>query len=106
MFRADNTAQGQFGVTLPTEWPMIGDLIFFEGTYDKNNDGLKDAGDGITHVGITIGHGYFVHAPGSSGVGEVGVKRITTFSKFAGYRYPKEYVESECKDKDSYYYGF
>lgn len=30
--------------------PLPGDLVFFENTYDRNHNGLRD--DGITHVGL------------------------------------------------------
>jgi len=40
-----------------------GDLIFFCGTYDRNNDGVTGCiGDGVTHVGIYAGNKQIIHA--------------------------------------------
>ncbi|MCI0620565.1 MAG: C40 family peptidase [Acidobacteria bacterium] len=38
-----------------TATPTPGDFIFFEGTYDKNRDGVVNRKDGITHVAIFVG---------------------------------------------------
>ena len=51
-----------------TNDPKIGDLVFFQGTYDKNNDGVVDNNDGVTHVGIYIGDNQYIAAQQSRGV--------------------------------------
>ena len=48
--------------------PRPCDLVFFQGTYDKNKDGSIDNSDGITHVGIYYGNGQYIAAQESRGV--------------------------------------
>ena len=55
-------AQQQYDYSLQTEEPIFADLVFFQGTYDKNCDGMKDTADGITHVGIYIGSDLMIAA--------------------------------------------
>ena len=51
-----------------TNSPKTGDLVFFEGTYDKNRDGAVDSNDGVTHVGIYIDGNQYIAAQQSRGV--------------------------------------
>jgi len=48
------TAADQFNHTKPTEVPLYVDLVFWKGTYDRNQDCYKNEKDGVTHVGIGI----------------------------------------------------
>lgn len=47
---------------IAAESAVIGDLIFFERTYDRNGDGVISKADGITHIGIYMGDGMFIHS--------------------------------------------
>ncbi|PIV20899.1 MAG: transglutaminase [Deltaproteobacteria bacterium CG03_land_8_20_14_0_80_45_14] len=51
-----------------TSNPQPGDLVFFEGTYDKNKDGVIDSRDGITHVGIYAGDNQYIASQQTRGV--------------------------------------
>ncbi|NPC15122.1 hypothetical protein HNE07_16620 [Bacillus clausii] len=53
------TAQAIYDASAKTSDPSPGDVVFFTGTYNS--------GSYITHAGIYVGNGQFVHA-GSSGV--------------------------------------
>ncbi|MEO8378195.1 MAG: C40 family peptidase [Acidobacteriota bacterium] len=73
------TAAGQFeyGCVVPREELQPGDLVFFRNTYKR----------GISHVGIYIGAGEFVHAP--SRRRSVSVDRLDSpyfATRFAGGR--------------------
>jgi hypothetical protein len=63
-------AQGQYNATLPTNYPIYMDLVFFRGTYDKNEDCYINEDDGITHVGlafplgIVLPYGWMIAAQG------------------------------------------
>jgi cell wall-associated NlpC family hydrolase len=60
------------------------DLIFFCGTYDNNgNDIVSCRDDGITHVGIYLGDGQFIHAS-TSGVVVADIDTSSLRSKYAG----------------------
>jgi murein DD-endopeptidase / murein LD-carboxypeptidase len=53
--------QGRFGTIVPTvDSLQRGDLLFYYSSYNSNNF--------ITHVGIYLGDGTFIHASASSGV--------------------------------------
>ena len=47
-------AQGLYNICTPTSAPRPGDLVFFVGTYDTA---------GVSHCGIYVGDGKFVHSP-------------------------------------------
>jgi cell wall-associated NlpC family hydrolase len=47
-------AQSLFNLCTPVQEPQPGDLCFFEGTYDAPHP--------VTHVGLYVGNGYFIHA--------------------------------------------
>ena len=69
----NTNAQGQYNATNPTDYPLYGDLVFFQGSYDKNHDCYKNEQDGITHVGLALlasvfGSGMMIAAQ-SRGVG-------------------------------------
>ena len=43
---------------------LIGDLVFVNGTWDKNYDGVVNSKDIFSHVGIYIGNGKYIHQKG------------------------------------------
>lgn len=92
-----NDANGQaqyfkkYGAFIPA-WgnPTPGDQIFFEKTYDRNNDGNVDEKDGITHTAIFLGQYkdgtiFFINA--SSNKGKVVITKMDTKlkDKLVGY---------------------
>jgi len=71
------TAQTQYDATLRVLEPQIGDLVFFEGTYDSRPDR-------ISHVGIVVGTGVMVSAVQPS-VGRQSLGSAYWQSHFVGY---------------------
>lgn len=63
-------AQGQYDATWPTEYPIYMDLVFFRGTYDKNENCYINEDDEITHVGLAyplgiwLPYGWMIAAQG------------------------------------------
>ncbi len=53
-------AQRQYDYSVATENPEPADLVFFRGSYDKNCDGTRSPDDGVTHVGLYVGAGYWM----------------------------------------------
>lgn len=92
-------AQSQYNVSSPASYPLQADLVFFNGTYDKNRDGITTLQDGVTHVGIALPYKdsqrLMIHAGAP-----VNIKSVDEFisyndtrygynhgDSFAGYRY-------------------
>lgn len=50
--RIPRTALAQYNTLMPVEVPALGDLVFF-----------KTHGQVVSHVGIYLGDGYFIHSP-------------------------------------------
>ncbi|MDZ5471874.1 LysM peptidoglycan-binding domain-containing protein [Bacillus sp. 31A1R] len=56
------SSEGYFKMTTVTDHPMPGDFVFFSNTYESNYI------EGISHLGIYLGEGYFIHADTTNGV--------------------------------------
>lgn len=72
-------ALDQFNASIGTTTPFYGDLVFFRGTQDTNEDCMKNEADKGTHVGIAIQNGWYIHA--SSVMGEVVFAKINNERK-------------------------
>lgn len=72
------TAQEQYNVCTPISKDELkeGDLVFFTGTYDTTSP--------VTHVGMYIGNGEFIHAA-SAGVGTANLNWGYYQEHFYGY---------------------
>ncbi|UJL45828.1 LysM peptidoglycan-binding domain-containing protein [Virgibacillus sp. NKC19-16] len=69
--------QGYYDRSYDVSNPQVGDLVFFEGTYKA----------GISHMGIYLGDGDFIHAGSSTGVTISNVNDPYYWSKhFEGYK--------------------
>jgi len=55
-------AEMQRAATEPTKNPLVGDLVFWDGTYDHDSNCLRNITDGATHVGIAFRFGWMIHA--------------------------------------------
>lgn len=69
--------------------PRVGDLVFFDDTHDRNNNGRWD--DDLTHIGVVIdvtpdGTAYFAHGGTSRGrvIGAINVDRFDEHEDEAG----------------------
>ena len=69
------TAMGYYGIAKKVTTPKKGDLVFFTNTYAN--------GPYITHLGVYIGDGEFIHSGSSSGVSYSNIKNWG--NKFVGY---------------------
>ena len=69
------SAKGYYDRSVSVSNPVRGDLIFFENTYTS----------GISHLGIYLGNGQFIHAGGDQ-VQITSVNNPYWKSHFAGYR--------------------
>lgn len=67
-------AAGYYNMSTPTTAPKVGDIVYFKNTYAK----------GITHLGIYMGNGMFIHAGGDR-VQISSVNDSYWGSHFAGY---------------------
>jgi len=47
-------AEGYYSLSTPVTTPKVGDIVYFKNTYKI----------GITHLGIYMGNGMFIHAGG------------------------------------------
>jgi hypothetical protein len=54
--------QAADSVSLPADYPLYSDLVFFHGTYDRNYDGKRNMQDTFSHVGIAIFYRWMIHA--------------------------------------------
>jgi transglutaminase-like putative cysteine protease/cell wall-associated NlpC family hydrolase len=88
---ARKTAQEQYNVTLPTDYPLYADLVFFSGMYDKNEDCYINKSDGVTHTGIAFRNGWMIAAQSSV----VDIYSI----RAAGTGYEKKAKSYNCDDK-------
>ncbi|AYC28876.1 C40 family peptidase [Paenisporosarcina cavernae] len=71
------SSQGYYNISKKVVQPVPGDLVFFEKTI---------AAPGITHMGIYIGEGKFIHASTSKGVTYGNVNDTYWKDKFVAYK--------------------
>lgn len=69
-------SQGYYDRSYHVDNPQVGDLVFFSGTYKP----------GISHLGIYLGNGQFIHAGTSSGVVISSVNDSYWKKHFTGYK--------------------
>ncbi|EEL84591.1 TPA: C40 family peptidase [Bacillus nitratireducens] len=73
---ARNTVLDYWNMMKTTFTPQLGDLVFFKDTSKP----------GISHIGIMIGGGYFIHASSSKGVAKNHIAEEYYQQHFAGYK--------------------
>jgi len=87
--KSQNDAQMQYNYVASinglTTNPSPGDLVFFQGTYDKNKDGVVNNSDGVTHVGIYAGNNQYIAAQDSRGVSVYSLSNTWAQSHFVTF---------------------